>query len=81
MANYYDKKKVFSFEKSKHEEVQFAVRNWKGRAYGDIQIYHIAEDGSRESTNKGFFISAGKLSEFKQGVERLMEATEKEKAE
>lgn len=81
MANYYDKKKVFSFEKSKHEEVQFALRNWKGKTYGDIQIYHIAEDGSREQTNRGFFISVSKLSELKQGIERLMEAAGKEKEE
>ena len=81
MANYYDKKKVFSFEKSKQEEVQFAVRNYKGKPYADIQIYHIAEDGSKEQTNKGFFISAAKLPEFKEGVERLIHATGADKAD
>ncbi len=81
MARYYDKKKVFGFEKSKHEEVQFAVRNWKGKPYASIQVFHIAEDGSRESTDRDFFIAADKLPEFKQGIEKLIEVIGKVKAD
>ena len=78
---HYEKRKVFSFPKSKHEEVQFAVRNWKGKPYASIQVYHIADDGARESTEKEFFIAAEKLPDFKEGIEQLISAIEKVKAE
>ncbi len=81
MSRYYDKRKVHSFEKSKYEEVQFAVKDYKGKPYADIQVYHIHEDGSKEATGKGLFIAVTKLAEFKQGIERLMDETGSGKAD
>jgi len=81
MSRYYDKKKVHSFEKSKFEELQFAVKDYKGKPYADIQVYHVHEDGSKEATGKGLFIAVSKLHDFKQGIERLIEETGSEKAE
>jgi hypothetical protein len=75
MFNYYPKDKVFSFEKSAKEEVQFAVSDRKGKPYVDMRVYHIQEDGSKIGTHKGIFVPAEKLADFKEGIERLIEAT------
>lgn len=75
MFNYYPKEKVFSFEKSPHEELQFAVSERKGKSFVDIRVYHIQEDGSKIGTHKGVFLPVEKLTDLKAGVERLIEAT------
>lgn len=75
MFNYYPKEKVFSLEKSPHEELQFALSERKGKTFIDIRVYHIQEDGSKIGTHKGIFLSLDKLPELKEGVDRLIEAT------
>lgn len=75
MFNYYPKEKVYSFQKSPREEVQFALSERNGKTYVDIRAYHIQEDGSKIGTHKGLFIAMEKLPELKAGVDRLIEAT------
>ena len=75
MFNYYPKNKVYGFEKSPNEELQFALSERKGKAYVDICVYHIQEDGSKIGTHKGVFIPVEKLPELRQGVDRLIQAT------
>ncbi len=75
MFNYYPKDKVYSFEKSPNEELQFAVSERKGKSFVDIRVYHIQEDGSKIGTHKGIFLGVEKLTDFKVGIEKLIEAT------
>jgi len=74
MFNYYPKDKVYSFQKSLQEELQFAVSDRRGKTFVDIRAYHIQEDGSKIGTHKGIFIPADKLTDFKEGVEKLIDA-------
>lgn len=77
MFNYYPKEKVYSFQKSHEEELQFAVSDRRGKTFVDIRAYHVQEDGSKIGTHKGIFIPADKLAEFKKGVDCLIEASHK----
>ena len=73
MFNYYPKDKVYSFQKSQQEELQFAVCDRKGKTFVDIRSYHIQEDGSKIGTHKGIFIPVERLPELKEGVDHLIE--------
>ena len=75
MFSYYPKDKVFSFEKSAHEEVQGAISDRKGKKFFDLRVYHIQEDGSKIGTHKGIFLAVEKLSDLKAGIEKVMELT------
>ncbi len=76
----YPKKKVFSFPKSKFEEVHFSVKSWKGKTFGEIRVFHIEDDGSKVGTEKSIYIPQDKFQEMKEGMEHLIEASQKEKA-
>lgn len=76
----YPKKKVFSFLKSKFEEVHFSVKTWKDRIFGEVRVFRIEEDGSKVATEKSIYVSQDKFQEMKEGIERMIEAAQKEKA-
>lgn len=76
MFNYYPRQKVFCFQKSPHEEVQFSVGERNGNLFADIRIFHVQEDGSRVWTQKGIYLFREKLPALKEGLERLLEAVQ-----
>ncbi|MBI4970244.1 MAG: hypothetical protein HZC17_00170 [Candidatus Omnitrophica bacterium] len=74
MFNIYPKERVFGFEKSKSEELQFALSDRKGKMFVDIRVYYLDGDGSKIPTHKGVFVEIEKLPLLKEGIERLIEA-------
>ncbi len=75
MFNIYSKEKVFGFEKSKHEELRFALTERKGKTFVDIRVYQLDDDGTKIATHKGLFLEIEKLPQVKEGIERLIEAS------
>ena len=72
MFNYYEKEKVFSFQKDEGEELRFSIAERKKRPFVDIRVFRVEQDGSKIATHKGIFLDAEKLSDFKEGVDRLI---------
>ena len=76
MFNYYPRRKVFSLMKTPQEEIQFSVGERNGKPFVDVRSFQIQEDGSKVWTHKGIYLFLDKLPEFKEGVERLIEASQ-----
>ena len=74
MFNYYQKDKVFSFEKSPNEDVYFSLSERRGKTFADIRVYRKEDDGSKFETHKGIFLAFEKLVAMKEGIEKLIEA-------
>lgn len=75
MFNIYPKERVFGFEKSKYEVLQFALSERKGKTFVDIRVYQLDGDGSKVATHKGIFLEVEKLPQIREGIERLIEAS------
>jgi hypothetical protein len=73
------RKRIFGFQKSQDEEVNFMVALRDGKPFVDIRIFHIQEDGFKLWTNKGMFLDADRLSDLKEGVDRLIQSVQSKK--
>ena len=73
------RKRIFGFQKSQDEEVNFMIGMRDGKPFVDIRIFHIQEDGFKLWTNKGMFLDAERLPDLKEGVDRLMQAVQSKK--
>lgn len=80
MFNYYEKEKVHSIDKGfNNEEIRFSMTEVKGKKCADIRVYRVESDGAKLATHKGIFLDVEKLEEFREGIDRLIDASKTKK--
>lgn len=63
---------IYSFTKNPGEEVQMALKRYKGRYYVDLRLWFQKEgEETYKPTKKGLFIGAEHLPKIKEGVHQL----------
>ena len=72
-------KLIYSFPKSNGEEIRIAIRKWEGKYYIDLRQWFEDRqaNGELKPTKKGIIFPMERLPEFKEGVDRLLEAWDK----
>lgn len=75
-------KVLYSFKRNPTEEVRAGVKEFKGKAYIDIRIYYMDDQGEWKPTRKGVSLSTDFLPELKEAVVAIdAELTKMEAAE
>lgn len=65
-----DNKLISTIERSSSEQLQIAVKEYKGKKYLDLRIFYTTDDGaSWLPTKKGVTISPNHLSVLKEAIE------------
>ena len=65
-----DNKLISTIERSSTEQLQIAVKEYKGKKYLDLRIFYTTDDGaSWLPTKKGVTISPNHLSILKEAIE------------
>ncbi len=65
-----DNKLISTIERSSTEQLQIAVKEYKGKKYLDLRIFYTTDDGaSWLPTKKGVTISPNHLSVLKEAIE------------
>lgn len=73
-----DRHLIYSFPKGKGEEIQLAVRKFKGKHYIDVRQWYQDKTGNLLlPTRKGVFFSLEYTAELKKAVERLSKLAER----
>ncbi len=69
---------IHSFPKSEGEEIQLALKKFKGKYYIDLRIwFQVEKGGELKPTKKGVFFSIEQMPQLQRGVERLAKAVER----
>ena len=79
MSNEEKDKLVYSFPKSTGEEIHITVHKYQGKYYIDLRLWFESRqgEGGLKPTKKGVIFPMERLPEFKEGVDRLLEAWDK----
>lgn len=65
-----DNKLISTLERSSTEQLQIAVKEYKGKKYLDLRIFYTTDDGaSWLPTKKGVTVSPNHLSVLKEAIE------------
>ncbi len=73
---------VYAFPRGLGEEVQIAIREFKGKYYVDLRVWFQAKNETVfRPTKKGVFFGMSHVEEFRKGVERLAKAAERFRVE
>ncbi|UKI40355.1 MAG: transcriptional coactivator p15/PC4 family protein [Candidatus Melainabacteria bacterium] len=65
-----DNKLISTIERSSTEQLQIAVKEYKGKKYLDLRIFYTTDDGaSWLPTKKGVTVSPNHLSVLKEAIE------------
>ncbi len=65
-----DNKLISTIERSSTEQLQIAVKEFKGKKYLDLRIFYTTDDGaSWLPTKKGVTVSPNHLSVLKEAIE------------
>ena len=65
-----DNKLISTIERSLTEQLQIAVKEYKGKKYLDLRIFYTTDDGaSWLPTKKGVTVSPNHLSVLKEAIE------------
>lgn len=65
-----DNKLISTIERSSTEQLQIAVKEFKGKKYLDLRIFYTTDDGaSWLPTKKGVTVSPNHLSILKEAIE------------
>ncbi len=73
-------KLIYSFPKSNGEEIQITMRKYQGKFYIDLRQWfrdREQENAELKPTTKGIIFPMERLPEFKEGVDRLLDAWDK----
>ena len=63
---------IHTFPRNEGEEIQLALRKYKGRYYIDLRLWFQNEKGTAfRPTRKGVFFSIDHLSDFQKAVDSL----------
>jgi len=66
---------VHSFPRGTGEEIQIAIRKYKGKYYIDLRLWYQAKnENDFRPTRKGLVVPLERLSDIKEGLERLSKA-------
>lgn len=66
---------VYAFSRAEQEQIQLALRPYKGRFYIDLRLwYQEVPEGAFAPTKKGISFSTDLLPELREGIRRLEEA-------
>ena len=69
---------LHAFPRNESEQVQMALKKYKGRHYIDLRIWFLGEEDSvYRPTKKGISLSLDQLVELRKGVDRLTKACER----
>lgn len=69
---------IYAFPRGFGEEVQIAVRKFRGKHYVDLRIWFQAKNEKTfRPTKKGIFFGVNHVEELRKGVERLSKAAVK----
>ena len=69
---------LHAFEKTEGEQIQIALRKYKGKFYIDLRLwYQKDKTGVFLPTKKGVFFSVDHAVELKRGVDQLVDAAAK----
>lgn len=69
---------IYSFPRAKGEEIQIALRKYKGKHYVDLRIWFQGKnETSFYPTKKGVSFFLEQIPELRKGMERLSKAAEK----
>jgi hypothetical protein len=67
---------IYSFPRAEGEEIQIAIRKFRGKCYVDMRIWFQSKNENvLRPTKKGVYFSLDKVSEMQKGVDRLAKAT------
>ncbi|MFA6599443.1 MAG: transcriptional coactivator p15/PC4 family protein [Candidatus Omnitrophota bacterium] len=73
---------IYSFPRIPGEEIQIAIRTFRGKQYVDMRIWFESKpDNVLRPTKKGIYFSLDKVADFRKGIERLAKATRELKTE
>ena len=68
---------MHAFPRGEGEEVQMALRKYKGRYYFDLRVWYQPEgDSTFKPTKKGISLRPDQLGELRKGLERTWKALE-----
>lgn len=72
---------IYSFPMSNGDEIRIALHSWQGKQYIDLRQWFESrrkgEEGRIKPTKRGIIFPMERLPEFKEGVDRLVEAWDK----
>ena len=72
-----ENKFVYSFAKNEGDEIQMALRKYKGRYFVDLRLWFRPEEESGlRPTKKGVFFPVEHALDFKKGTEHMLAALE-----
>ncbi len=68
---------IHAFPRGRGEEIQIALRTFKGRQYVDLRVWYQSKHADTFlPTRKGISFFPEQLAEFRKGMERLLKAVE-----
>ena len=77
MENLDNNRIIYAFPRARGEEIQMALRTYKGKQYVDLRVWFQGKNAKIFlPTRKGISFFPEQLTEFKKGVERLLKAVE-----
>ena len=71
---------IHSFPKGNGEEIQIAMRKYQGKYYIDLRLWFESRQGEEallKPTKRGVIFPMERLPEFKEGVDKLVQAWDK----
>ena len=63
---------VYTFDKSKSEEVRASLSAWRGRTRGDTRVFATNGEGEIVPTKKGVSVSVEDLPRLREAVDALI---------
>ncbi len=70
-------KEVFSFQRTKREQVRALVYNYKGNRYADLRVYWLDEEaGEYKPSKKGAVVRVDQLPALAQAVQAMRQVAQ-----
>ena len=73
-----EKHLIYTFPRGPGEEIQAAIRKYKGRYFIDLRLWYMSKtENMLLPTKKGVAVSMDQLPELRKAVDRLSKASER----